>query len=490
MTIKPHLFYSSLIHIVLIAYLVSIPIYKGSLYSMSFGHYSVDLVSEGKASVKAPVARKAPRAKAKAPVKQQAAAVKPKEPEAAEVPKTEEPISETIAQNETQPEGITLMPEEPKKESMIAKAELPVVEHKPEPEKKPEPPKPEPVVIPPPPEPKPEPDPIEPEPIPPAETKPSLTDPIEEPAQTEFPVKADKKATEISPLTETKKDVKSDPMSEMRSLDRKFRSEINTADKKPDQVITKVASAGKVQGKVGEKGSKKAGEKSVTPAKAESSAPKSDIDQSSAGNDTTETSAVTPGDSSNPGEGKNQSAGITVPEAEKPKEKPQKKPSLGIAVSDALFYRDIKIEIFLTEAESAGITTSLFRKTHPSVEEYGRSEQKSVDLKKDSETDAKIIFWVAKAEKGIYTFVMQNTSETPQKTSLMIRLLEGKKGARNRKFDLVNLSPHARLAVKFILPEGIFWDDEPYFTGSIESSETITKFNDTTGIVWKEYKEE
>jgi len=72
----------------------------------------------------------------------------------------------------------------------------------------------------------------------------------------------------------------------------------------------------------------------------------------------------------------------------------------------------------------------------------------------------------------------------------MIRLLEGKKGARNRKFEIINLKPHSELTVKFILPEGIFWDDESYFTGSIESSESVTKFNDTTGIVWKEQKEE
>jgi len=85
---------------------------------------------------------------------------------------------------------------------------------------------------------------------------------------------------------------------------------------------------------------------------------------------------------------------------------------------------------------------------------------------------------------------MKNTAETLQKTSLMIRLLEGKKGARNRKFETINLKPHAELTVKFILPEGIFWDDESYFSGSIESSESITKFNDTTGVVWKEQKDE
>jgi hypothetical protein len=84
---------------------------------------------------------------------------------------------------------------------------------------------------------------------------------------------------------------------------------------------------------------------------------------------------------------------------------------------------------------------------------------------------------------------MKNATDDSQKTSLMIRLLEGKKGARNKKFEAVALKPQGEMTVKFILPEGIFWDDETYFTGSVESSDSVTKFNDTTGIVWKENKE-
>ena len=80
MTIKPHLFYSSLIHTLLLAYLISIPIYKGSLYSMSFGPYSVDLVSEGKPAVKSSAAYKAPQAKAQPYVRQQTSSTKAEAP--------------------------------------------------------------------------------------------------------------------------------------------------------------------------------------------------------------------------------------------------------------------------------------------------------------------------------------------------------------------------------------------------------------------------
>ena len=452
---------------------------------MSFGTYSVDLVSEVKSGVKSSVAYKAPQAKA---------------PSTVEIAKTEEPASENTDQNETEPPGISLVPKESKKEPLIAKAEVPpVIEQKQEAEKKPEPPKIEPAIQIPPPETKPVPEPLkqelpqpkEPQAVQPAEIKPSQADTIETPVQSEFPVKADEKATEVSPLTETKKDNKS---REGQNNKPKALAGEKVTKEAPVSRPTKKSTGQKS----GTKGSKKAGQKIASPAEGEPSTQNSEIafrpggsaeEDASARNDITNSSAETQGDSLKSDDGESQMTGITLPEVEKAKEPAKKKPSLGIAVSDTLFYRDIKVEIFLKKADITGISSSLFKKPHPSDNGYNRPDQKAVDLVEESETGGKIIFSVAKAEKGIYTFVMQNTAETLQKTSLMIRLLEGKKGARNRKFETINLPPHAELTVKFILPEGIFWDDESYFTGSIESSETMTKFNDTTGIVWKELKD-
>jgi hypothetical protein len=498
MTMKPHLLFSSLIHAILIAYLISIPIYKGSLYSISFGPYSVDLVSEERQAIKSSTQFNAPLPKAQPSIKSQAAITKPEAPPAVEVAKPEEPESENSELNEPVPPGISLMPEERKKEPFIAKAEVPVIEHKPAPEKKPEPPKVEPVILPPPPEPKPEPvpikqeppKPIEPEPVPPAETKPSKADAPEEPARSEFPVKVDEKAPEVSPAGKTKKD---------NLLGKEVISSGSKAaditDKKTDRETAKTAPASISSGKkenstVSKKGGKKRGGKAIVPAAAKSSAQIREAASPSNGNTSGDSGTGNSGDSSKKGEGKLQTAGITVPEAKKVEEPPLKKPSLGVAVSDALFYRDIKVEVFLHKAETSSILGKLYKKVHPSDEGHSRLEHQAIGLTEDSESEGKMIFSVAKAEKGIYTFVMINTGETLQKTSLMIRLLEGKKGARNRKFESVNLKPHTQLTVKFILPEGIFWDDESYFTGSIESSDSVTKFNDTAGIVWKEDKEE
>ncbi|MBJ6725725.1 hypothetical protein [Geomesophilobacter sediminis] len=42
--------------------------------------------------------------------------------------------------------------------------------------------------------------------------------------------------------------------------------------------------------------------------------------------------------------------------------------------------------------------------------------------------------------------------------------------------------------VKVLMPEGVLWDEDGPFTGSIEDSESVTKYNGETGLVWKEYK--
>jgi len=44
------------------------------------------------------------------------------------------------------------------------------------------------------------------------------------------------------------------------------------------------------------------------------------------------------------------------------------------------------------------------------------------------------------------------------------------------------------VVVKILMPEGIVWDDDAAFTGSLEDSDSITKFNADTGLTWKEYK--
>ncbi len=99
-----------------------------------------------------------------------------------------------------------------------------------------------------------------------------------------------------------------------------------------------------------------------------------------------------------------------------------------------------------------------------------------------------LIFFVARAGAGIYTFVIENTGESAFDGRVVFRLYEGPESGRVKEQG-IDLSPGKALRFKFVLPEAVFWDDEDYFTGIVEDSDTVTKFNDETGLVWKEIKD-
>src|SRR4030043_918759 len=173
------------------------------------------------------------------------------------------------------------------------------------------------------------------------------------------------------------------------------------------------------------------------------------------------------------------------------------KPPFGIPVPDVLLMRDIKIEILSADTEMSGLTFHLLKKTHPMENRKPESgKQKEIDIAEEKEetsasgsSGGKKLFSVAKAEKGIYTFIIKNRGKKAHDASVVFRLFEGKTGERIKEFKAVQLSPDTVLKLKFILPEAVFWDDEYYFTGTIESSNTLTKFNDRTGLIWKEEKD-
>ena len=41
---------------------------------------------------------------------------------------------------------------------------------------------------------------------------------------------------------------------------------------------------------------------------------------------------------------------------------------------------------------------------------------------------------------------------------------------------------------RLLMPEGILWEEDSSFSGTIEDSDSVTKFNSDSGLVWKEYR--
>jgi hypothetical protein len=157
-----------------------------------------------------------------------------------------------------------------------------------------------------------------------------------------------------------------------------------------------------------------------------------------------------------------------------------------------------KIEaVELKEIEMPNVLLQLLKKAHPMANRKNGSKKQQevavVEGKEETHVEGTIgvmrLFSVAEVEKGIYTFIIKNKGEEPYEADVVFRLFEGKAGERIKEFRTIGLSPNAVLQFKFVLPEAVFWDDEDYFTGTLEDSYTLTKFNDKTGLIWKEEKD-
>jgi hypothetical protein len=161
--------------------------------------------------------------------------------------------------------------------------------------------------------------------------------------------------------------------------------------------------------------------------------------------------------------------------------------------------RDIRIEFSLLKgAGDPDISLGLFKRTHPMAGRKGSRKNKEADVEvyaieetEDVDIEGGIrverIFSVDLAEAGIYTFIVENEGRKAYEVELLFRLYERKEGERIKEYG-IELSPYRVLKFKFILPEAVFWDDEDFFTGTVEGPDSVTKFNEETGLIWKEEK--
>lgn len=92
---------------------------------------------------------------------------------------------------------------------------------------------------------------------------------------------------------------------------------------------------------------------------------------------------------------------------------------------------------------------------------------------------------IEKARPGVYTITAEPVSGMAEFTCLL-KLYEGTSEVKVKKIGSSAIV-RKMVILKLLMPEGIIWDDHSAFTGSMEDSGSITKFNTDTGLMWKEY---
>ncbi len=92
------------------------------------------------------------------------------------------------------------------------------------------------------------------------------------------------------------------------------------------------------------------------------------------------------------------------------------------------------------------------------------------------------------AGEGIYEFRNISDSAAPAEAAFTIKIYENSARAKTKPVGSRMVNAKGSIT-KVLMPEGVLWDDDSAFSGSLEDSESVTRFNTDSGLVWKEYKE-
>ena len=90
-------------------------------------------------------------------------------------------------------------------------------------------------------------------------------------------------------------------------------------------------------------------------------------------------------------------------------------------------------------------------------------------------------------EEGVYFIVVRPDSGKQGTAELVLKIRESRPGAATKNLGSRKIDGTFEVA-KVLMPEGILWNDDSYFTGDMEDADSITKFHTGTGLMWREYK--
>ncbi|GAW65255.1 hypothetical protein GPEL0_01r0047 [Geoanaerobacter pelophilus] len=120
----------------------------------------------------------------------------------------------------------------------------------------------------------------------------------------------------------------------------------------------------------------------------------------------------------------------------------------------------------------------------PTKAEARRLQQVApVTAKRDERTREAVI---EKAGEGVYIFSAEPETAKAAQASFTLTIYEAGKREKTASIGTRNLQGKTVVA-RVLMPDGVLWDDESAFTGSLEDSDSTTKFNAQTGLYWKEY---
>lgn len=175
---------------------------------------------------------------------------------------------------------------------------------------------------------------------------------------------------------------------------------------------------------------------------------------------------------------------------ETPKPRPAEKPPEARGIVIPSIHGDLKVII----TESSGIKlTVLFREYPKSRRNRGlsrsetRREQKvtPIVVKTGEKTREAVI---DKTRDGIYIFTAEPDGAPSATVTFTLKSFEQTHGAKTQSIGPKTIAGRV-IVTRILMPDAILWEDESAFTGSIQDSGGMTKFNSDSGLIWKEYSD-
>jgi hypothetical protein len=182
-------------------------------------------------------------------------------------------------------------------------------------------------------------------------------------------------------------------------------------------------------------------------------------------------------------------AEATPKEMPKPSRPAEKTPETrGIVIPS--IHGDLKL--IITESNDIRLTV-LFREYPKSRWNRGltrseaRHEQKitPIVVKTKEKTREAVI---EKAREGIYIFTTEPDGAPSATATFTLKSYEQSQRAKTQPLGTKTIAGKAIVA-RVLMPDAILWEDESAFTGSMQDSGGVTKFNSETGLIWKEYSD-
>ena len=141
------------------------------------------------------------------------------------------------------------------------------------------------------------------------------------------------------------------------------------------------------------------------------------------------------------------------------------------------------------EHNAAGAVLSTQHKWAPHPLSKGSGQAAAPEFKEDGGAKGGTVS-VLKALPGIYTIGVGYDTATsgPAEVTFEVTVFGYDPARRkNRKIGPVRIEGKGSIpAVRLLLPEGVFWEDDGWFSGVMESGRITTKYKMPEGIVWKE----